>query len=1118
MSATISGPWILDFLVSKAAKAQLVKFLTFPDPGDTAPCNIWVEISDKKHVIHARLSQDAVAKYLQHPLYAGKPITSHKSALVSLKRVRVAFGRVPSRESKGMTKDATLFLDVEEFELKGSFGEAMWGSPVDIASHKDMRDWIRGLRQDGGASNILKQRKAQAVSAAEMAKKTAAETRIQTTMDAMNVKVRVARKSGPRVSSCPKDPVTERPAVSKEALRKASWKRFHTKVVNYFCPSDEVLEHLLTLCGERLPRSAAHRGSPNRSISRSHAGSRSPRRQTRLSGSPSASAPPKPRRSSPLQTPQSSPPRSPSNWSPSVRGSPRQSSEGAPDTEEEPEDAVSGADTDSDDATDGHGIHNTSSTKLGTQSPKYPKHTTGRDSPSLAMPPPPAQPRPRPPPSSVPYATSSPQPLSATAEHADSLPPSSLPAPSPTSSPRYPDSTPTWSAPGVGMLLRDPDSSGEGRVLVENSDTASPGSQRAAFSQSQSQSQSQNQASQEPGQSSQSQRSSKLRNEVGVAETHAEEDPRKSARPESPHGPQGPAAPELEEESQESAKSRQSLSYKGDSQSQDKPDVAQRAPETQVQVTTEAEEHEAPMAVNDVGESLNIGADDAGDGAPQRETSPKASPMPVDPRSPAPQDAPHVAEPSWAAIRATTSPEDGDDSENDVDELLSDQLAFEQEAPAPPRQNRGRKANSHAATTGMGRLDSDDERTAAMVNRYVSQTKQAVPKPWHSGGRQSSPAKRPRESTPVVEQQPEGRALKRRRKDGGGQQAGPSLPPEEDVFTSGDSFREDQRERSSKLKKRERVPPTSSREEGHAPAPAGTARRSDDAFSKVLAHDPTVWAVPTFMRKPDGPKQSTSKTDVAGGGGGGKAALSRKRAARASFPAEDEQPAAKKRKTSSAAVSVSTTVNALLHSRKVPAGSSTAISRPPAASLQESAAHNGSQGVQYVDLRAVSRSTSRLSSRASRAGSGAPRPVPVIRGPDVPASTSSKGKTPMRTVKREEADTLRPSQILPVVSEAKSVSSRNAVKPPTSSARHAPPPRSGTAVSESRTRGPRDDGADATKRLVDEFRASLQPTRTPGGPPLLGWDDLADILLETGRARTEVERAASFNGAGSSKW
>lgn len=94
----------------------------------------------------------------RNPLFAGKPVTSHKSALVSLGRVRVAFGRVPSGESKGMSKEATLFLDVEDFEMKGSFGEAMWDSPVSIASDKNIRDWIHGLRQDGGAGYVARTR------------------------------------------------------------------------------------------------------------------------------------------------------------------------------------------------------------------------------------------------------------------------------------------------------------------------------------------------------------------------------------------------------------------------------------------------------------------------------------------------------------------------------------------------------------------------------------------------------------------------------------------------------------------------------------------------------------------------------------------------------------------------------------------------------------------------------------------------------------------------------------------------------------------------------------------------------------------------------------------------
>ncbi|TFK90050.1 hypothetical protein K466DRAFT_661106 [Polyporus arcularius HHB13444] len=1162
MSDTIPSPWIVNFLVSvaeeyggnlsvappkaKGAKAQLVKFLTFPDPGDTAPCNIWVEISDKKHIIHARLSQDAMTRYLQHPLYGGKPITSHKSALVSLQRVRVAFGRVPNRESKGMTKDATLFLDVEEFELKGAFGEAMWGSPVDITSDKNIRDWTNGLRQDGGAGNVLKQRKAQASSVADLAKKartTASEPHIQTTVDGMNVKVRVARKSGPRVSSGAKDTAYERPPVSKEALRKATWKRFHAKVVKYFCPPDEVLEHLFTLCGGQLPPSAVHRGSLKRPGSH---GSRSPRGRTRLSVRPSASmsASPDQHGTSPVRTPQSSPPRSPSNWSPSIRGSPRRSNKGLSDTEEEQEDAVSGIDTDSDNAADEHAVHNTSSTKLGTQSPKSPKATMDQEPLSLSMPPPPAQPRSRLPPSSVPYATSSPRPSvraqdqsRANVEHAESLPPSSLPAPvsslrfppSPASSPHLPASTPRWSTSGlrrvplpqVGMLLRDPDSSGEGRVLVENSDTASPGSQRIVSSQSQSQSQ----GTQEHGQSSQSQRSSKLRNEVGAAETDAEEDPRKSMRSESRADAEAPAAPELEEESQESAKSRQSLSYKGDSQSQDKPGVLQQAPETEMQVTAEAEEHEPAMGMNDVDEVPDVGTEGAGDGedgGPRREPSPRASSMSVDPRRPAGQDAPHAAEPSWAAIRATSSSEDGDDSEGDVDELLSDPLGFQQEARAPPRQTRGRKAKGHAVTTETGRLDSDDERTAALVHQYVSQTKQAAHNPRRSGGRQSSPAKRPRQSTPVFEEQPQHRAMKRRKREDDGQQASPSLPPAVDVLTDEDSFREEKPERSSELETHERVPLASSREEKHQSAAPRTGQRSDGAGSKVLAHDPSVWAIPTFMRKPDGPKRSAFK---AGGpaADAGKAAASRKRTAGPSLSTEEEQPAAKKRKTSAAVVpvagpanvvandtsasrkpttSLTSSTTAHLQARNVTADSSSTLNRSLAVPPQE----NGSKGVKYVDLRAVSRPTSRSSSRASRAGSGIPHPAQVAHGLAVSASASSKGKAPVRSVKHEEADSLRPSQVPPVLSGAKSVSSRNATDSSTSVSRHASLLHASISASGSGTRGTPDDGVDATRRLVNEYRASLQQTRTPGGPPFLGWHDLAEILLETGRARKEIER------------
>ena len=50
-----------------------------------------------------------------------------------------------------MTEEATLFLDVDTIVLKGAYGEATWGAPVDASNDPKIRDWIQGLRQDGGA-------------------------------------------------------------------------------------------------------------------------------------------------------------------------------------------------------------------------------------------------------------------------------------------------------------------------------------------------------------------------------------------------------------------------------------------------------------------------------------------------------------------------------------------------------------------------------------------------------------------------------------------------------------------------------------------------------------------------------------------------------------------------------------------------------------------------------------------------------------------------------------------------------------------------------------------------------------------------------------------------------
>lgn len=86
-----------------------------------------------------------------NPINAGKSITSYKTALAVFGKLKPSFGRVPMGDSQGMTANATIFFEVEDFELKGSFGENVWDMPVDVVSNPAIGEWVHGLGQDGGA-------------------------------------------------------------------------------------------------------------------------------------------------------------------------------------------------------------------------------------------------------------------------------------------------------------------------------------------------------------------------------------------------------------------------------------------------------------------------------------------------------------------------------------------------------------------------------------------------------------------------------------------------------------------------------------------------------------------------------------------------------------------------------------------------------------------------------------------------------------------------------------------------------------------------------------------------------------------------------------------------------
>src|SRR6266576_2847894 len=86
--------------------------------------------------------------------YNGQRLSRQKTVVVSLKRYRPIFCRVPTA-GQGMSKHACLALECQNFVVLGSYGEACFGDPVPIDDVEDLRLWSEGLRQDGGAGSAF---------------------------------------------------------------------------------------------------------------------------------------------------------------------------------------------------------------------------------------------------------------------------------------------------------------------------------------------------------------------------------------------------------------------------------------------------------------------------------------------------------------------------------------------------------------------------------------------------------------------------------------------------------------------------------------------------------------------------------------------------------------------------------------------------------------------------------------------------------------------------------------------------------------------------------------------------------------------------------------------------
>ncbi|KAJ7084319.1 hypothetical protein B0H15DRAFT_389656 [Mycena belliarum] len=153
---TYGGDLAVVPLEEKGKKVQILEFLTFgAENKDSASSVVWAVISDRMLSIPVKFSKDAVAACEK---ILGRRLAETRTALVTIKRFKIVSARVPNRGG-GMSVDAQLALFCESLAVIGSLGENKWGNPRELDSDSDLREWAHGLRQDGGAGNILKERK-----------------------------------------------------------------------------------------------------------------------------------------------------------------------------------------------------------------------------------------------------------------------------------------------------------------------------------------------------------------------------------------------------------------------------------------------------------------------------------------------------------------------------------------------------------------------------------------------------------------------------------------------------------------------------------------------------------------------------------------------------------------------------------------------------------------------------------------------------------------------------------------------------------------------------------------------------------------------------------------------
>lgn len=73
---------------------------------------------------------------------------------MNIKSFKPIFQRVPTGSVGKMTIAETLALNVDYVENFGGTGEYEFGSPRTLETHKDIDEWMKGLRAGGGSGCV----------------------------------------------------------------------------------------------------------------------------------------------------------------------------------------------------------------------------------------------------------------------------------------------------------------------------------------------------------------------------------------------------------------------------------------------------------------------------------------------------------------------------------------------------------------------------------------------------------------------------------------------------------------------------------------------------------------------------------------------------------------------------------------------------------------------------------------------------------------------------------------------------------------------------------------------------------------------------------------------------